>query len=332
MRHGADDRRSDWRPSPAEGADWHRDDGPSRRASPVLPPAAPPAAPSLVKKKKTAGATPAGDGCPAPMGAPEQEAPDPPTRGSRQRSREDTMCINCGCAGHYRSECETPPQCPTPLAYLGYGTERGSFYFVDAEIEEEVARPHLATITLAPEQATPAGLVISADLIREELAAYIGDFLDSEFAWEVTETSPLVFSVPFPSVKLLLVCSHDVIRCPINKFMISVKPATAEPDPVPPLEKVWVLIYGLPRGGSAAPRGGKLTHILRAISEPVGKLITADLASFKDDGPACIEILCPAPAKIDGMSLVFYFGSKGRSLTFELESPTPVDLTVTLWQ
>ncbi|KAI4999279.1 hypothetical protein ZWY2020_003868 [Hordeum vulgare] len=71
----------------------------------------------------------------------------------------------------------------------------------------------------------------------------------------------------------------------------------SEPDPVPPLEK--------------------------AISEPVGKLITADLASFEHDGPARIDILCPAPAEIDGLSLVFYFGSKGRRLTFELESPAP---------
>ncbi|XP_044980961.1 uncharacterized protein LOC123448206 [Hordeum vulgare subsp. vulgare] len=107
--------------------------------------------------------------------------------------------------------------------------------------------------------------------------------------------------------------------------MISVKAAAAEPDPVPPLEKVWILVYGLPRGGNAAPRGGKLTHILKAISEPVGKLITADMASFEDDGPARIEILCPAPAEIDGLSLVFYSGSKGRRLTFELESPAPVD-------
>ncbi|KAI5022073.1 hypothetical protein ZWY2020_058803 [Hordeum vulgare] len=106
---------------------------------------------------------------------------------------------------------------------------------------------------------------------------------------------------------------------------VSREAAAAEPDPVLPLEKVWVLVYGLPRGGSAAPRGGKLTHILKAIFEPVGKLITADLTSFEDDGPTQIEILCPAPAEIDGLSLVFYFGSKGRRLTFELESPAPVD-------
>ncbi|KAI4976723.1 hypothetical protein ZWY2020_050330 [Hordeum vulgare] len=259
------------------------------------------------------------------QGAPEQEALDPPARVNRQRSREDTMCINCGCAGHYCSECEAPPRCPTTLAYLGYGTERGNFYFVDAEIEEVAARPHLATVTFEPEQPIPDGLVILSDLIRDELAAYIGDFRGSEFAWEVTETAPLVFSVPFPSTELLRVCSHGPIRCPLNQLMISVQAATSEPDPVPPLEKVWVLVYGLPRGGgSVAPRGGKLTHILKAISEPVGKLITADLASFEDDGPARIEILCPALAEIVGLSLVFYFGSKGRRLTFELESPASV--------
>ncbi|KAI4979258.1 hypothetical protein ZWY2020_016011 [Hordeum vulgare] len=199
------------------------------------------------------------------------------------------MCINCGCAGNFRSECEAPPRCPSTLAYLWYGTEGGSFYYVDAEIEEEAVRLHLVTIALAPEQVLSTGVVISADLIQAELAAYIGDFRDSDFAWEVIETAPLVFSVPFPSAALLRVCSHDLIRCPINKFMISVHAAVAEPDPVPPLEKVWVLVYGLPRGGRSAPRGGKLAHILKAISEPVGKLVTTDLAYFEDDGPPALR-------------------------------------------
>ncbi|KAE8799372.1 hypothetical protein D1007_25312 [Hordeum vulgare] len=222
MRRGDDGRWVDWRSSRAEGADWRRDDGPSRHVSPDALPAAPLPAPAPAKKKKKSK--------------------------KKKRSREDTMCINCGCAGHYRSECEAPPRCPTTLAYLGYGTERGSFYFVDAEIEEVAARPHLATVTLEPGQPIPDGLVISSDLIRDELAAYIGDFRDSKFAWEVTETAPLVFSVPFPSAELLRVCSHGPIRCPLNQLLISVQAATSEPDPVPPLEKVWVLVYGLPRG------------------------------------------------------------------------------------
>ncbi|KAI4972022.1 hypothetical protein ZWY2020_002947 [Hordeum vulgare] len=136
----------------------------------------------------------------------------------------------------------------------------------------------------------------------------------------------MIFSVPFPSVELLRVCSHDLVRCPLNKFLISVQAAAAEPDPVPPLEKVWVLVYGLPRGGRSAPRGGKLAHILKMISDPVVKLVTADLASFEDDGPTRIEILGPTPAEIDGLSLIFYFGTKGRRLTFELESPSTEDL------
>ncbi|KAI5003219.1 hypothetical protein ZWY2020_030379 [Hordeum vulgare] len=199
----------------------------------------------------------------------------------------------------------------------------GSFYYVDTEIEEEDVRLHLVTVTLAPEQVLPQGVVISADLIQAELAAYIGDFRGSDFAWEVTETAPLDFSVPFPSAELLRVCSHDFIHCPINQFLISIHAAAAEPDPVPPLEKVWVLVYGLPRSGGSAPRGGKLTHILKEISEPVGKLVTVDLASFEDDGPARIEILCPVSAENDGMSLIFYFGARGRRLTLDLEFPVP---------
>ncbi|KAI4969782.1 hypothetical protein ZWY2020_000696 [Hordeum vulgare] len=184
--------------------------------------------------------------------------------------------------------------------------------------------PHLLLpVTLAPEQVLPQGVVIPADLIQAKLTAYIGDFRGSDFAWEVTEMAPLVFSVPFPSAELLRVFSHDFIRCPMNKFQISAHAAATEPDPVSPLEKVWVLVYGLPRGGRSAARGVKLAHILKAISKPVGKQVTADLVSFEDDGPARIEILCPAPSKIDGMSLRFYFGTKGRRLTFELESPVP---------
>ncbi|KAE8775674.1 hypothetical protein D1007_51791 [Hordeum vulgare] len=86
------------------------------------------------------------------------------------------MCINCGCAAHFRSECEAPPRCSTTLTYLGYDTEQGSFYFVDVEIVEEAARPHLVTVTLAPEQATPDGLVISADLIRLSLRPTLATF------------------------------------------------------------------------------------------------------------------------------------------------------------
>ena len=138
------------------------------------------------------------------------------------------------------------PDAPRPLLTLGTGLRGGGFYYVDAEIEEEAVRPHLATVTLAPEQDLPSGVVISADLIQAELATYIGDFCDSNFTWEVTETAPLTFSVPFPSAELLCVCYHDVICCPINKFMISVCAAAAEPDPVPPLAKVWVLVYSLP--------------------------------------------------------------------------------------
>ncbi|KAI5021528.1 hypothetical protein ZWY2020_058258 [Hordeum vulgare] len=174
------------------------------------------------------------------------------------------------------------------------GLSPQTWWLRPGEIEEEVVRPHRDGFTGSSKGAT-LGLVISADLIPAELAAYIGDFRDSEFAWEVTEASPLVFSVPFPSAELLRVCLHDFIRCPINKFMISVHAAAAEPDPVPPLEKVWVLVFGLLRGGSVAPRAGKLTHILKAISEPARTIITDCI--LEDDGPARLRSFARIPLR-----------------------------------
>ncbi|KAI4976539.1 hypothetical protein ZWY2020_050146 [Hordeum vulgare] len=239
-----------------------------------------------------------------PLPASSAPRPEPGVPASAPEVMSADASSRSGRGGADWQESPPPLWCPTTLVYLGYGTERGSFYFVDAEIEEEVSRAHLASVTLAAEQVLLPGLVISADLIYAELAAYIGDFRDSEFTWEVTETAPLVFSVPFHSAELLRVCSHDFIRCPINKFLIFVHAATAGRDLVPPLEKVWMLVYGLHRGVLAAPRGGKLTHILKAVSEPVGKFVTADFASCEVDSPARIEMLCPAPAKIDDLCFI----------------------------
>ncbi|KAI4998876.1 hypothetical protein ZWY2020_054218 [Hordeum vulgare] len=277
MRRGDEVRRSDWRSSRAEGADWRRDDGPSRHVSPevtldaLLPAPAPAKKKKKSKNKKAAGATQWCLFAASSFGA---------------LSRGSVPQLGLTASVPARIRCASTADAPNTTA--------------------RSVRLHRGALRLFP------------------ILAYNCDFRGSESAWEVTETAPLVYSVPFPSAKLLWVCSHGPIRCPINQLLISVQAATSEPDPVPPLEKVWVLVYGLPRGGIAAPRVGKLTHILKAISEPVGKLITADLASFEDDGPACINILCPVPAEIDGLSLIFYFGSKGRRLTFELESPTPV--------
>ena len=67
------------------------------------------------KKKKTPGVA----ACPVPAGASELVAPEQTPRVGRPRTRKETMCINWGCAGHFRSECEAPPRCPTTLAFLG---------------------------------------------------------------------------------------------------------------------------------------------------------------------------------------------------------------------
>lgn len=95
--------------------------------------------------------------------------------------------------------------------------------------------PHLATVSLVPDQTLPSSVDITADLIRAELSAYIGDYRDNGFSWEVTEMRSLIFSVSFPFAELLRVCTHDSIKCPLNKFLISVWEAAVEPDSAPPL-------------------------------------------------------------------------------------------------
>ncbi|KAE8804698.1 hypothetical protein D1007_19255 [Hordeum vulgare] len=100
------------------------------------------------------------------------------------------------------------------------------------------------------------------------------------------------------------VYTREIIKCPINKFLIFIKKAEATSDPVPPLEQAWVFIYGL-------PEGGKCDHILKAVSEQVGKLLTYGVDSLAGDGPTRIKILCQSLVEVEGLSLVFYFGGEG---------------------
>ncbi|XBJ08380.1 hypothetical protein VPH35_013709 [Triticum aestivum] len=173
-------------------------------------------------------------------------------------------------------------------------------------------------ITLVPDQQLPPSLVVTVEVIRAELSVYIGEYRDSAFSWEVTETVPLVFLVLFPSAEMLNFSTCDHVNFPINKFMISIQKAAAEPDTAPPLAQVWMLVYGL-------PCGAKRDHILKAISKPLGKLLTVDMDSMEGDGPVRVEILCQAPGDMDSLPLIFYFGkNKGRAITYELDLEPPI--------
>ncbi|KAE8790790.1 hypothetical protein D1007_34778 [Hordeum vulgare] len=97
------------------------------------------------------------------------------------------------------------------------------------------------------------------------------------------------------------VCTRDVVKCPSNKFVISIMKAEAIVNPMVPLEHVWIYICDL-------TEGGKRDHILKAVSEPVGKLVIVDVDSLAWDGPVRIEVLCHSLAEIEDLSLVFYFG------------------------
>ena len=50
-------------------------------------------------------------------------------------------------------------------------------------------------------------LALTAEVIKADLSAHVGDYKDNVFSWEVTETSLMVFSVPFPSAEMLNVCT-----------------------------------------------------------------------------------------------------------------------------
>ncbi|KAI4972226.1 hypothetical protein ZWY2020_003151 [Hordeum vulgare] len=141
----------------------------------------------------------------------------------------------------------------------------------------------------------------------------MGDYSESSFSWVVSETAPLVFSVPFPFAEIFNVCTRGIIKCPINKFLICIKKAKETPNPVPPLERVWIYIFGL-------PKGGKGDHILEAVSDPVGKLPMVIVDSMVGDGSTRVEILCLSLEEVHGLSLLFYFGRyRGVRITYKLD-------------
>lgn len=106
----------------------------------------------------------------------------------------------------------------------------------------------------------------------------------------------------------------DPIR--LHKFLVSVKEASSTPEPDFSLARVCISITGL-------PTEAKQDHILKMVSEPVGKMVAVDVGSLEGEGHACIQILCPDPARIDGLILPFYFNTTGVRLTFELDTEDP---------
>ena len=138
-----------------------------------------------------------------------------------------------------------PRRCPSTLAYLGYGVPDGAFYNMDATLEDRPVWPHLASISVVPGQELSPSLAVTTEVIKAKLSAHIGDYKDNVFSWEATKTAPVVFSEPFPSAEMLNDCTRDIVKCPIDKFTISIQKAMVKSDPVPPLEQVWLLTYGL---------------------------------------------------------------------------------------
>lgn len=306
--------------------DWRRPPRSSRYSPPRLCPEAPAASEQAKKKKKKAGGGGSSSAAAGPevsvgLGTgelPEDGLPAPPAARSdgRARAREAQLCFNCGIVGHFRADCPAPPRCPLTLEYLGNMVD-GGFFYINMPLPKPSITPHLATITVVPDQVLPPALVVTAEIIAAELREFIGEVQDSSFTWEVRETAPSVFSVPFPSAEMLrLFTRFDEIPFRLHKFMVTVKEASSAPGPDFFLSRVWISISGL-------PKEAKLDHILKMVSEPVGKMVAVDVGSLEGDGPARIQILCPDPARVDGLILPFYFDTDGVRLTFELDAEDP---------
>ncbi|KAI5016631.1 hypothetical protein ZWY2020_006482 [Hordeum vulgare] len=189
----------------------------------------------------------------------------------------------------------------------------GGFYYMDTTLEDRPPRPHLAAVTLVPGLEPPLSVLVTPEVIQSELYAYIGDYTRSSFSWVVSKMAQLVFFVPFPFMEMLNVCTFDIVMCPINKFLIFIKIAEVVPDLGPPLEQVWIYIFGLPEGGNH-------DHILNPVSKLVCKLLTVDVDSLARDGPASVEILCQSSTEVEVLSHVLSFRrTKGFHLTYELD-------------
>ena len=66
-------------------------------------------------------------------------------------------------------------------------------------------------ITLISDQQPPPAVVVTTKIIQVELSAFIGDYSDSSFSWEVTEIALMVLLVRFPSAEMLNVYTRDHI-------------------------------------------------------------------------------------------------------------------------
>ena len=144
----------------------------------------------------------------------------PPTKARRARTHDETLCINCGCAGHFRSECLAPSWCPTTLAYLGYG------------VEGVASTMWTRALRRSPSDRTWLRSPLS------QLSSHRRRFwlLLRSTGKSCRRTLATTGIVPFPSAEMLNVCTRDHVKCPINKFMISIQKADAEPDTVAPLD------------------------------------------------------------------------------------------------
>uniref|UniRef100_A0ACD5Z009 Uncharacterized protein n=1 Tax=Avena sativa TaxID=4498 RepID=A0ACD5Z009_AVESA len=193
------------------------------------------------------------------------------------------------------------------LEYYGHGVD-GGFYVIDMGGVQMTVPETLAMVSILPDQALPLGLVVTEDLIQEELRAVLPGH-----PWPFHRVSASEFAVHFPSVAILRMCAcGSSFSLPLHQLRVSIQPSSAARDTVATLSEVWVQLSGL-------PHEARRPEVVALVSQAVGKLTELDMSSLLGLGPIRLRLLCPAIYVFPVSLPRVFFDRVGRDLLVELD-------------
>uniref|UniRef100_A0ACD5XGU1 Uncharacterized protein n=1 Tax=Avena sativa TaxID=4498 RepID=A0ACD5XGU1_AVESA len=163
-------------------------------------------------------------------------------------------------------------------------------------------------VSILPDQDFPSALVVTEDLILEELRAVLPGH-----EWPVHQVSTSEFAVHFPSVEILRMCAcGSSFTLPLHQLRVSIQPSSAAQETVATLSEVWVRISGI-------PHEARRPEVVALLSQAVGKLTEVDMSSLPGHGPIRLRLLCPAISVFLVSLPRVFFDRVGRDLLVELD-------------